>query len=189
MKISPSRMINIALAAILLACSYAAIGLFVSSRTDNQIVALMATVLICGVFYLLGSSGITDLLPDAPAQVVKSISTSSRFESIERDVIDLRDLVYYLTLTAVFLVLNIVSLDRIRWSTGSRTLEHRQDVNLISALLIINLIVVNVWMYPLRGFGFDICIRSRIDNIHFEISASGDFVFPQHVANAWHEWG
>jgi len=144
------------LAAILLACSYAAIGLFVSSRTDNQIVALMATVLICGVFFLLGSSGITDLLPDTPAEVVKSISTSSRFESIERGVIDLRDLVYYLTLTAVFLVLNVVSLDRMRWSTGNRTLEHRQNVNLTSALVIVNLIFVNVWMYPLRGARLDL---------------------------------
>ncbi len=144
------------LAAILLACSYAAIGLFVSSRTDNQIVALMATVLICGVFYLLGSNGITDLLPDTPAEVVKSISTSSRFESIERGVIDLRDLVYYLTLTAVFLVLNVVSLDRMRWSTGSRTLEHRQSVNLTSALVIVNLIFVNIWMYPLRGARLDL---------------------------------
>ncbi len=144
------------LAAILLACSYAAIGLFVSSRTDNQIVALMATVLICGVFYLLGTSGITDLLSDTPAEVVKSIATSSRFESIERGVIDLRDLVYYISLTGVFLVLNVASLDRIRWSRGSRTLEHRRNVNLITALVIVNLVFVNVWMYPLRGARLDL---------------------------------
>ena len=36
------------LAAVLLAGTYAAIGLFVSSRTDNQIVALISTVLLCG---------------------------------------------------------------------------------------------------------------------------------------------
>ncbi|MEJ2570375.1 MAG: Gldg family protein [Anaerolineales bacterium] len=144
------------LAAILLACSYTAIGLFVSSRTDNQIVALMATVLICGVFYLLGSSGITDLLPDASAELVKSIATSSRFESIERGVIDLRDLVYYLSLTGVFLVLNVASLDRIRWSTGSRTLEHRKNANLVTALVVVNLVFVNVWMYPLRGARLDL---------------------------------
>ncbi|MEJ2563513.1 MAG: Gldg family protein [Anaerolineales bacterium] len=144
------------LAAILLACSYTAIGLFVSSRTDNQIVALMATVLICGVFYLLGSSGITDLLPDASAELVKSIATSSRFESIERGVIDLRDLVYYLSLTGVFLVLNVASLDRIRWSTGSRKLEHRKNANLVTALVVVNLVFVNVWMYPLRGARLDL---------------------------------
>ncbi len=45
------------LAAVLMAAAYAAIGLFVSSRTDNQIVALISTVLGCGLFYIVGSSG------------------------------------------------------------------------------------------------------------------------------------
>ncbi|MGH2593253.1 MAG: ABC transporter permease, partial [Anaerolineae bacterium] len=40
------------LAALLLAAAYAAIGLFISSRTDNQIVALIATALLGGLFYL-----------------------------------------------------------------------------------------------------------------------------------------
>ena len=43
------------LAALLMAGAYAAIGLFVSSRTDNQIVALISTVLLGGVFYLIGT--------------------------------------------------------------------------------------------------------------------------------------
>src|SRR5512136_1522063 len=41
------------LAALLLATAYAAIGLFISSRTDNQIVALILTALLCGLFYLV----------------------------------------------------------------------------------------------------------------------------------------
>ena len=48
------------LAALLLAAAYVAIGLFISSRTDNQIVALILTVLLCGLFYLAGSRGVTD---------------------------------------------------------------------------------------------------------------------------------
>ena len=38
------------LAALLMASAYAAIGLYVSSRTDNQIVALIVTALLCGAF-------------------------------------------------------------------------------------------------------------------------------------------
>ncbi|MGD2177017.1 MAG: ABC transporter permease subunit, partial [Anaerolineae bacterium] len=38
------------LAALLLAAAYASIGLFLSSRTDNQIVSLILTVLLCGLF-------------------------------------------------------------------------------------------------------------------------------------------
>ena len=46
------------LAALLLAAAYIAMGLFISSRTDNQIVALILTALLGGFFYLLGNSGV-----------------------------------------------------------------------------------------------------------------------------------
>ena len=42
------------IAALLLAGAYAALGLFVSSRTDNQIVALISTAVLGGVLYLIG---------------------------------------------------------------------------------------------------------------------------------------
>ena len=74
------------LAALLLAGAYAAIGLFISSRTDNQIVALILTVLVCGLFYVVGSTGITGLLgrttgrrscaPSAPAAASRASSAA-----------------------------------------------------------------------------------------------------------------
>ena len=63
------------LAAILLAGSYAAIGLYVSSRTDNQIVALIVTVLICGLFYLVGNSTVTGLFSGNVADILRDIGT------------------------------------------------------------------------------------------------------------------
>ena len=51
------------LAALLLAAAYAAIGLFVSSRTDNQIVALIADrARRAALLYLVGSRGVTDFV-------------------------------------------------------------------------------------------------------------------------------
>ena len=38
------------IATLCLAAAYVAIGLFVSARTDNQLVSLIVTALICGVF-------------------------------------------------------------------------------------------------------------------------------------------
>ncbi|HHH42066.1 MAG TPA: ABC transporter permease, partial [Chloroflexi bacterium] len=61
------------LAAVLLAASYAAIGLFVSSRTDNQIVALLLTVLLCGLFYLVGSPGVTDFVGDTAGEILRAV--------------------------------------------------------------------------------------------------------------------
>jgi ABC-2 type transport system permease protein len=144
------------LAALLLAAAYAAIGLFVSARTDNQIVALIVTVLIAGGFYLIGTSGITDFVGGSVADLFRAIGTSSRFESIERGVIDLRDLIYYGALTGLFLLLNAGALDRKRWSHGEYTAAYRRGLTTTSWLVAANLILVNVWAYPLAGLRVDL---------------------------------
>jgi ABC-2 type transport system permease protein len=149
------------LAAVLMAGGYAAIGLFVSSRTDNQIVALISTVMLCGVFYTVGSSGLTEFLPDSAAELLRAFSTGSHFESIERGVIDLRDLIYYLSLFGLFLALNVASIDKKRWSTGKRTQDHRRSVTLTSVLIAINLVVLNIWMFPLRGLRLDLTAQKE----------------------------
>jgi len=149
------------LAAILMASAYAAIGLFVSSRTDNQIVALMVTVLICGLLYLLGASGVTNFVGDALGEVLRGIGTGSRFESIERGVIDLRDLIYYLSLTAFFLAFNVVSLDAKRWSRGPRTAAHRRSAILSVVLVGANLLALNTWLFPVHGLRADLTAQGE----------------------------
>jgi ABC-2 type transport system permease protein len=144
------------LAALLLASAYAAIGLFVSSRTDNQIVALILTVLLGGLFYVLGTGGVTNLVGDKLAEVLRAIGTGSRFESIERGVIDLRDLVYYLSLSVAFLALNVLSLDAKRWSKGSQTAGYRWRIVLTVILVIANLVVLNAWLFPLGSLRADL---------------------------------
>ncbi len=142
------------LAAILLAAAYAAIGLFVSSRTDNQIVALIVTALVGGFFFLIGSRSVTDLFGGGISEVLWSIGTGSRFESIQRGVIDLRDLVYYLSLTGIFLTLNTISLDSVRWSREQRS--YRRRALLTGTLLIVNLAAVNLWLSQLPGLRLDL---------------------------------
>ena len=144
------------LAALLLAAAYAAIGLFVSSRTDNQIVALILSVLVCGLFYVAGSGGVTDFFGDKVDEILRAIGSGSRFESVQRGVIDLRDLLYYLSLTAIFLTLNVLSLDRKGWSLGDRTASYRRAVTLATVLMVANLVMMNVWLYPLRGLRLDL---------------------------------
>jgi ABC-2 type transport system permease protein len=144
------------LAALLMASAYAAIGLYVSSRTDNQIVSLIVTVLLCGILYFVGSEGVIDFVGDTPAEILRAIGTGSRFESIERGVIDLRDLIYYLSLTAFFLLLNVVSLDRKRWSPSARTAAHRRNAILSVALVLANLAIFNAWLFPVQGLRADL---------------------------------
>jgi ABC-2 type transport system permease protein len=142
------------LAAILMAGAYAAIGLFISSRTDNQIVALISTIILGGLFFLVGTRGVTDFIGGGLSQLLWSIGTGSRFESIQRGVIDLRDLVYYLSLTGIFLTLNVLSLNSIRWSSEQR--GYQRKVFTTTALVILNLVLVNVWLHPLQGLRVDL---------------------------------
>ena len=95
------------LAALLLAAAYAALGLWLSALTDNPIVALLATAVIGGLLYLLGTPVVTGLTGAPWNDVLRAAGTGSRFESIERGVIDLRDLLYYLSLCAFFLLLTV----------------------------------------------------------------------------------
>jgi ABC-2 type transport system permease protein len=144
------------LAALLMAAAYAAIGLFVSSRTDNQIVALISTGLLGGVIYLVGTNGVTDFVGNPWSSILRAIGTGSRFESIQRGVIDLRDLVYYLSIAAFFLVLNTLSIESKRWSHGERTRSLRFNSQLAASLLGVNLLLLNTWIYPLQGLRVDL---------------------------------
>jgi ABC-2 type transport system permease protein len=144
------------LAALLLAAGYAAIGLFISSRTDNQIVSLILTVLLGGVFYVVGTTGVTGFVGDPLGEILRAIGTGSRFESIERGVIDLRDLLYYLSLTVAFLTLNVVALDAKRWSKGTQTAGYRRQVILTVILVLANLVLLNVWLFPLGSLRADL---------------------------------
>jgi ABC-2 type transport system permease protein len=144
------------LAALLLAAAYVAIGLFVSSLTDNQIVSLIVTVVVGGLLYLAGTTLVAGLAGEPLGQLLQALGTGSRFESIERGVIDLRDLVYYLSLTLLFLALNVVSLDAKRWSQGSETAGYRGQVWLTVALVVVNLLILNLWLSPLGSLRADL---------------------------------
>jgi ABC-2 type transport system permease protein len=132
-------------AALFLAAAYVAIGLYMSSRTDNPIVALILTVVICGLFYLLGSSMLTKLFGHEVGGLLSLLGSGSRFDSITRGVLDLRDLYYYLSIVGVFLSLNLYSLERLRWAGNPTTRQHRQW-GWLTGLAVANFIAGNLWL-------------------------------------------
>ena len=145
------------LGSLLMASSYVAIGLFVSSRTDNQIVSLILTVIICGILYLVGTQSITVFTGGGTtAEILRGIGIGSRFESIERGVIDIRDLVYYCSVTGIFLAINIFSLEIKRWSRNSKGGSGRINDALAVFLICINILVLNIWLFPLAGLRIDL---------------------------------
>jgi ABC-2 type transport system permease protein len=142
-------------AALFLAAAYVAIGLYMSARTDNPIVALILTVVVCGLFYLLGSPMLTTLFGRQAGGLLSLIGSGSRFDSITRGVLDLRDLYYYLSIVGVFLALNLFSLERLRWSGNPVTRRHRQWGWLVG-LAAANFIAGNLWLAPVGWARADI---------------------------------
>lgn len=132
-------------AALALACAYVAIGLWVSSRTDNQIVSLILTAVIAGAFYLIGSPALTSLAGQQVGELLRQLGAGSRFGSITRGVLDLRDIYYYLSITATFLVLNRLSVEKLRWAANPPRPSHRHW-HWAAGLLVANLLGANLWL-------------------------------------------
>lgn len=137
-------------AALLLGAAYLSIGLFVSAKTDNQIVALLLATFSCGAFYLIGSPFIAELFDNEVGDVLRALGAGSRFESITRGVLDLRDLYYYLSIVGVFLALNVYAVESYGFADDGSQVRHR-NVQRVTALVALNFIVANFWLAGLAG--------------------------------------
>ncbi len=97
---------------ILLASTYTAVGIYISSCTSNQIVAFIISVAICFTLYF-GLEGIATYSSlENVSTVLSSLSIKSHYESISRGVIDTRDLVYFISVTAFFIILTVWKLQK-----------------------------------------------------------------------------
>lgn len=100
---------------LFLGAAFVAIGLFASSVTDNQIVSFILSVFLCGFIYLgfefiysFNFFGKFDLL-------IKSLGISEHYSSMSRGVIDTRDVLYFLSITSLFIVFTKTSLESRKW--------------------------------------------------------------------------
>lgn len=143
------------LATLFLAAFYIALGLFVSARSENQIVSLLIASLLGALFYALGANMLTGLFGTKTSEILKLLGSGARFESIGRGIIDLRDLYYYLSLTGVFLTLNIFVLERQRWA-GNPSNSHHRSWGIVAMLFVCNFLAGNFWMAPISWARADI---------------------------------
>lgn len=98
----------------LLSCASLAIGIFASSLTSNQLVAaVVAGGILFGLWYI-GSAA--SYLPAPLSEVIGYFSLSTYFPSFLEGIIDTRGIVYYLSVTVLFLFLATRSLENSRWS-------------------------------------------------------------------------
>ena len=100
---------------LFLGASFVAIGLFASSLTNNQIIAFIIGVFISGfiyigfdLFYSFDLLGHVDLF-------IKSLGINAHYTSMSRGVIDTRDVIYFISVIAIFILLTKISLESRKW--------------------------------------------------------------------------
>jgi ABC-2 type transport system permease protein len=102
--------------AILLGAFYLSVGIFISSFFSDQIVSLIITSLVCGFLTLIGwqyvPMVIDGWIPGLGDFLYKYIGVTRHFNDIERGVIDLKSIIYFLSFTALLLYLNAKVLER-----------------------------------------------------------------------------
>jgi ABC-2 type transport system permease protein len=102
------------LGSFLLAGAYLSVGSMTSALTRNQVISFILSVVICLFFVLAGWPPVTDVLSGwAPywlVDVVSGFSFIHHFSSLERGIIDLRDMVYYASVIFFMLFANGVIL-------------------------------------------------------------------------------
>jgi ABC-2 type transport system permease protein len=92
---------------------FASIGLFVSSLTSNQIVAAIVTFISLISLWIAGYLSLQTRWP--LSAFLDYMGAAGHLDSFLKGVIDTRDVIYYLSLTAYFLFLSVRSLETRRW--------------------------------------------------------------------------
>jgi ABC-2 type transport system permease protein len=112
-EVEPLPVLTGYLGFFLLALSFASLGVFFSTLTENQIVAAVfsfASLLLLWLF-----SWIKDLAPQSYGAVFAALSPMSHLDGFAKGVLNVADLTYYLTFLAGFFWLSVLSLENQRW--------------------------------------------------------------------------
>ena len=95
---------------LFLISTYTSIGIFSSTLSDNQLIAFLGGILLC----FNGFDAVSSLFSDGESQQwVQNLGAKSHSESIARGIIDTRDLVYFISMTLLFLYLTFQRLKQL----------------------------------------------------------------------------
>ena len=102
-------------AVLLGGAAFIAMGVFVSSLTENQFIAAFGTMAMI-IPFLFASSLNTYINNEFVRAILSGISITSRYSSFAAGIFDWAALLYYFSLCGVFLFLTVRVLEKRRWS-------------------------------------------------------------------------
>ena len=157
---------------LFLVASYTAIGVFSSSLSKNQIVAFIIAVFTC-LFFYIGFESLADFI------AVDDLGMQAHYESISRGIIDTRDLLYFITVTVIFILMTTlgISSEKVNFKTV-------KPVLLIGfGMIVLNVFTQGIYKrfdltkdkrYTLSQATLDI-VNSADEPIFIDVFLEGDF--------------
>ncbi|HEX3729356.1 MAG TPA: ABC transporter permease [Opitutaceae bacterium] len=101
--------------AILMAGGYLGVCSLTSALTKNQVISFVISVLVCAALLFLGLSSFTNFLegflPVPVADAISNFSFMTHFDAFRKGIVDLKDVVFFLSLIGFTLFLNVVALE------------------------------------------------------------------------------
>ena len=93
---------------------FISVGLFISSLTDSQVVAAIAT--FCALFFLYLAESFIQFIPNTLiTNILYWLSLSQKYTQMSQGIFSLSHLVYFISLTALFIFLTIRVVEKKRW--------------------------------------------------------------------------
>lgn len=129
---------------LLLSSAMVALGVMFSSLTKNQVIAFILATVVSGINLLLSFAVV--VMPASVGEAVQYLSAFYHFESLGRGVIDWRDVLFFVSVTAGLLLITTQTLTAHR-RVGSRVAASTTTMLTIGVLVFVNLFAVRV---PLR---------------------------------------
>jgi ABC-2 type transport system permease protein len=100
---------------ILFSAAAVAIGLLVSSFVESQAIAFFVTVIVLGTLWFFDN--LAEVVGSGWfATVLRYVSFQTRLSSFQRGLLDSRDIVYFVSVTALALVVSFRALERRKWA-------------------------------------------------------------------------
>ena len=100
---------------LLMGSMYLSLGLLISSFSKNQIVAFLISLAVLFGLFIIGSNNVLSFVQGPIASVLQFVSTATHFNSIIKGIFDSRDIIYYISFTALFIYLNIQTIGSRNW--------------------------------------------------------------------------
>ena len=99
---------------IIMGGAFLAVGVFTSALTKYQIVAAILAIAILAVFTVLARQLVAHA-PEPLNHLASKLSAMNYFKDFSRGIFDTRGLIFFLTVTALFLFLSVKALESRRW--------------------------------------------------------------------------